>query len=54
MTCSPNSLDFEWSPFCGETDIRKSSFTEEQIIGALKEHAAGLSARELCRKYGIQ
>jgi putative transposase len=33
--------------------MRKGRFTEEQIIGALKEHAAGLSAGELCRKYGI-
>ena len=33
--------------------MRRSRFTEEQIIGALKEHAAGLSAAELCRKYGI-
>jgi len=33
--------------------MRKSSFTEKQIIKVLKEHAAGLSAGELCRKYGI-
>ena len=33
--------------------MKRSRYTEEQIIGILKEHAAGLSASELCRKHGI-
>lgn len=33
--------------------MRRSKFSEEQIIGILKEHEAGLSAAEICRKYGI-
>ena len=33
--------------------MRRSRFSDEQIIGILKEHAAGLTATELCRKHGI-
>ncbi len=31
----------------------KKRFTEEQIIGVLREHGAGTSAGELCRRHGI-
>jgi len=33
--------------------MRKSRFTEEQIIAALKEHAAGTPAQELGRRLGV-
>ena len=33
--------------------MKRSRFSEEQIIGILKEHQAGLDAKELCRKHGI-
>ena len=32
--------------------MKRSRFSEEQIIGILKEHQAGLSAQDLCRKHG--
>jgi putative transposase len=37
----------------GETGMKRSRFTDDQIIGILKEYDAGLSAAELCRKHGI-
>ena len=33
--------------------MKRSRFSEEQIIGRLKEHQAGMSAADLCRKHGI-
>ena len=33
--------------------MKRSRYTEEQIIGILKQHQAGLSAKDLCRKHGI-
>ncbi len=33
--------------------MKRSRFSEEQIIGILKEHQAGLTVAELCRKHGV-
>ena len=33
--------------------MKRSRFSEEQIIGILKEHAAGCTAADLCRRHGI-
>jgi len=33
--------------------MRKSRFSDEQIIAILKEHQAGFTAAELCRKHGV-
>jgi len=33
--------------------MKRNRFTEEQIIGILKEHEAGLSVADLCRKHGV-
>ena len=33
--------------------MKRSRFTEEQIIGILCEQEAGLAVTELCRKHGV-
>lgn len=33
--------------------MKRKRFTEEQIIGVLKEHELGAKTSDLCRKHGI-
>ncbi len=33
--------------------MERSRFTEDQLIGILKEHEAGVSVADLCRTHGV-
>ena len=33
--------------------MKRSMFTEEQIIGMLKEQEAGMATADVCRKHGV-
>lgn len=33
--------------------MKRTRFTEEQIIGVLREHEAGGTAKDICRRHGI-
>ena len=34
--------------------MKRNRFSEEQIIGILKEQEAGVPVSELCRKHGVR
>ena len=43
-----------WSPAnMRDRTMKRSRFTEEQIIGILKEHEAGAKTADLCRRHGM-
>ena len=47
------SFGYRWGKSPKLRAMKWSRFKEEQIIRILKEHQAGLSAQDLCRKYGV-
>jgi putative transposase len=36
-----------------ETDVKKKRYSEEKIIGILREAEAGMSVADVCRKHGV-
>jgi len=46
-------LIIETSAFFKEEQMKKSKFTESQIVAILAEGEAGMPVAEVCRKYGI-
>jgi putative transposase len=49
----PNSLEVESVTERRRTDEKGSRFSEEQIIGILREAEAGAKTPEVCRRHGI-
>ena len=45
-------LELESGPTKGRT-LKRSRYTEEQIIGILTEHEAGAKCAALCRRHGM-
>jgi len=33
--------------------VKKSRFSETQIVAILKEHEAGVATKDLCRRHGV-
>jgi putative transposase len=54
LTCPANFLHAELeSGLLKDGQVKRARFTEEQIIGVLREHEAGAKTADLTRKHGV-